>query len=194
MGWLPMYLNEADVDELIDFLNGEDQIAYLICTEPFHWKAVKTVDKLQSGETVLWHIPSGPLPLHTKCASKLNNNEKSWIFDPFKGWSNKDCISEGIIPYFGGSWPGEISLSIRLGTNAEIGMSCLSWVGNYFAIIGKPASSETEKYWQRLRRQIKKRSAPMSRSDDIPKSDNIYTFKGALEEIKNGKNRAINPM
>jgi hypothetical protein len=194
MGWLPMYLNKTDVDELLEFLNDEDQIAYLVCTEPYCWKAVKTVDKLQNGETVLWHIPSGPLPLHTKAAATLNNNYKSWILDPFRGWANKDCVSDGVEPYFGGCWPGVISLNIKLGAEAEISMSCFTWIGNYFAMIGKPADRKTERYWQRLRRQIKKRSVPLSRSDDLVNSDNIYTFKGALEEIKNGKKRALNPI
>ncbi len=80
MAWLPMYLLDKDVEFLNDWLDQEEEIAFLISNGPKTWIAKKEHNSLSDmgiqlfgdghnfaipnyAEYNLWHIPSGQLPL-----------------------------------------------------------------------------------------------------------------------------------
>ena len=91
MAWIPMYLLQADVEFLNDWLNQEDEIAFIVSNGHKKWIAKKEhhilpdigtqcwefdeaefevwgSDKPDLSipnfvEYQLWHVPSGPLPL-----------------------------------------------------------------------------------------------------------------------------------
>jgi len=188
MAWIPMYLNKLDEEELLNFLNKDEEIAFLISNGEKKWKAVKNVSEFTKSRIALWHIPSGKLPLLT-----LNDKEE-WIEEPFLGWTEKRKGRNENLPYFGAGWPGIIHLNIRTGNNKKIGMSSFEWIGNHYSIVEVSANETTKKYWNRLRRQIKKNSVQISRSDKDGSKPEVYAFNGALDEIEKGKERSLNPM
>jgi hypothetical protein len=100
-----MYLLEPDVEFLNDWLNAEEEIAFLVSNGPGHWIAKKehailpdigtqTIGRgLYSNippemaaeikipgfvEYALWHIPSGRLPLLTDGPVKLKFKKEDW--------------------------------------------------------------------------------------------------------------------
>jgi hypothetical protein len=187
MAWIPLYINKKDEMELLDLLNSEEQIAFLISDGRKKWKAVESISEFPNDRITIWHIESGKLPLLTESG----NDE--WIENPWNGWTEKRTGANPIIPYFGAGWPGVINLNIRTDFDNEIGMSSFEWIGNHYSIIGISASELTKKFWSRLKRQIGKRTTKMSRADFDGAKNDIYTFKNALSEIKNGKERRHNP-
>jgi len=188
MAWIPIYLNKSDEKELLNLLNQEDEIAFLISNGENRWKAVRSLDDFPNSRIVLWHIPSGKLPL-------LNSDDQEeWINEPFLGWTEKRTGNDVSNPYFGAGWPGVIHLNIRTEDNERIEMSSFEWIGNHYSVIGISASDTTKKFWNRLRRLIKKNSVQVSRSDREGSKPEIFAYKGALSEIEKGKERNMNPM
>lgn len=83
MALIPMYLLPPDIELLNDWLNQENEIAFLVADDPGKWIAQNTraISRdigtqvamrghsfLRPGyvEYNLWHVPSGPLPLLTQ--------------------------------------------------------------------------------------------------------------------------------
>lgn len=88
---LSFFIDERDIDLLVDRLNADPEIAFIVpegppenknaeprrgltlivedgelktdVEPPRRWKAVRTVGALPDGRNSLWHIPAGPLPL-----------------------------------------------------------------------------------------------------------------------------------
>ena len=187
MAWIPIYMNKEDENELLHLLNSEEQIAFLVSDGHKKWKAVKSLKEFPAERISIWHIESGPLPLLTE------SGKDEWIENPWNGWTEKRTGANPITPYFGAGWPGEISLNIRTQYDYEIGMSSFEWIGNYYSVIGISASETTKKFWNRLKRQIAKRSTKLPRADFDGAKNEIYTFQSAFSEIKNGKERSHNP-
>jgi hypothetical protein len=68
MPWLPFFVAEDDLPVLIDRFNQDEEIAYVVKDAPDRpgaqrWRAVRSVETLAMGEHVLWHVPTGPLPM-----------------------------------------------------------------------------------------------------------------------------------
>lgn len=141
---------------------------------------------------MLWHVPNGPLPLH-------GSDDLSFVEDPWTGWTELRPGADPSLPYFGPGHPGVYRLSLRLGPDgnrehADIGMSSLSWIGNYFASIGRPASKATELHWASFRRWLEKTSTRLPRTDasDAAARPEIYAFPAALKAIEEqGATRAV---
>ena len=180
-----------DSRELLEWLNTEQVIAFIVSDGKKRWRAVKTIDKFIDGETYcLWHIESGPLPLLRKILpdGKVKN--------PWAGWLEKRTGQDPKRPYFGAGHPGIYTFDLRLKSNHHddgIGLSCFGWIGNWYKIIGNPAPPVTKKWWERLRRYVKKRAIRVTREGvlDGPNAD-VYVFPTALEAIKLGKARDNN--
>lgn len=86
---LSFFIDERDIALLLDRLNADSEIAFIVAAngkahqpgssnftlqiaggeligigeQPRRWKAVRTVDALADGLHSLWHVPAGPLPL-----------------------------------------------------------------------------------------------------------------------------------
>jgi hypothetical protein len=81
---LSFFVDENDLSILLDRLNADAQIAFIVPQGPLgprepgpallwrvgagvghrqRWRAVQTVDGLRDGRQCLWHVPAGPLPL-----------------------------------------------------------------------------------------------------------------------------------
>ena len=208
MAWLPMYLLDKDVEFLNDWLNQEEEIAFLISDGPKRWIAKKEhpiladvgtqlfgVQKYgapfkfavpNAAEYHLWHVPSGALPL-------LNGDIVGWIENPWSGWTELRAGANFRIPYFGAGHPGAIHLEIHLPHGEEIRMSNFGWIGNHYKSIGSGADRSTEKFWSTLRRMARNVATQIARSNAPNGRKEVFAFPKAYEEIKNGRPCALNP-
>ncbi|RZJ99936.1 MAG: hypothetical protein EOO46_21500, partial [Flavobacterium sp.] len=165
MAWTPMYLEREDVKTLNDWLNQEEEIAFLISNGHKSWIAKHQHQILSDFddsnyclvEYNLWHIPSGPLPF------LQDFGEAKEITDPFRGWIEGRTGANSKVPYFGAGHPGIISLQVRTSKSHEIPLSNFGWIGNHYRIIGNGAQDSTEKFWKKLKGTIKKMSEQIPR-------------------------------
>lgn len=217
MAWLPMYLLGKDVEFLNDWLNQEDEIAFLVSNGHKKWIAKREHNVLADignqsvgdgndfafpnfAEYNLWHVPSGKLPLLDASTGsvKLKFNKVDWdedgkVGNPWLGWEEIRTGANSRIPYFGAGHPGIIHLEINLPHDEEIRMSSFSWIGNHYKMIGNGADQSTEEFWKKLRRMAKKVGTQIPRSNDPSGKKQIFAFLTAYKEIKNGRPCALNP-
>jgi hypothetical protein len=209
MPWIPMYLHREDVKALLDWLNNEQEIAFIVpIGSPEHdhaWKAVQEVEALHDGTWSLWHVPGGPLSLP---GANFGEPDET-IEDPWSGWRERNPGADPRVPWFGGSVPHIIDLELHergLGKDGKqvippeersdeiLGMSSLGWIGQRYRAIGTPAPQATERWWKRLRRWVAKNARRVPRSGPIDgQSPEIYAFPCAFEAIQQGKPRDANP-
>jgi hypothetical protein len=217
MAWLPMYLLDKDVGFLNDWLNQEEEIAFLVSNGNKKWIAKKEHDiladigtqKVADGLTFaipnyaeynLWHVPSGPLPLLEANAGgvKLKFNKEDWnkdgkVDNPWLGWKEIRTGANQRIPYFGAGHPGVIHLEINLPHEEEIRISSFGWIGNHYKMIGNGADSTTEGFWKKLRKMAIKVATQIPRSNNVNYKKEIFAFPTAHKEIQNGRICALNP-
>lgn len=183
---MPLYLMGDDVDLLISHFNEDDEVAWLVADGWGRWIAKEQVEELYE-RTVLWHRPSGPLPLR----GADGDGTDQWVTDPFAGWDEPQPWRRKTVPNFGGH-PGVYDLHITpsdspyLEWPGQIGLSGIRWIANYYSVTGRPAHPLTERHWEALRRWLAKMASPLhllegSRHQPIP-----YAFPRALSAIEAG--------
>ena len=203
-----MYLLKSDVELLNDWLNNEDEIAFLVPNGSKKWIAKKQYDILADSnlpnqssiyqQYSLWHVPSGSLPLlgsNRGFASLIFNEKDSVeekITDPWNGWTEARTGANPNRPYFGPGHPGVFQLDIKLFPDGEIPISGIQWIGNHYKIIGNGADKSTEFFWNKMRRMAKKIATQIPRCNDGKGRNEIFAFPNAYEEIKNGRPCSLN--
>ena len=195
MPWLPMYLNSKDKTLLIDWLDNEDDIAEIISNGKKCWIATNRIDFTLSKRYCLWHNKSGHLPL-LKSGKNIFGKEKSdgIIKNPYDGWEEQRTGANPTFPYFGSGHTGIFWLNLNE-KKETLSLDSFEWIGNHYSILGDKAPEVTMKWWQRLRRFVKKNATQIPRTGNIENDDKeIWVFPGALEEIKSGKKRDDNPI
>jgi hypothetical protein len=200
MPWLPMYLHAIDVKIVLDRLDGDKELAWIIPRGPGRWIAVPKHPRLagyEYGRYALWHVPSGPLPLIASQGQARTS--EAWIDDPWKGWNELRPGADPQVPYFGAGHSGVYWLNLRVAASpveglARIGMSSFEWIGNHYRIIGRPAEKATELHWKRLRSWAGRNAERIPRSGPVdgPGAE-IYAFPTALRAIRAGATRSPNP-
>jgi hypothetical protein len=198
MPWLPVYIDHSDLASITDWLNAEDCIAFIVSEGPKRWVAVPTLDAPPGdGYVGLWHTESGPLPLTRGRLLHALMIPDGRIRNPFKGWREQRTGADPTRPYFGAGHPGVYWFRVR--TRAVhhedgIGLSSFEWIGNRYRRIGHGAPEVTMKWWQRLRRWVKKQAVQIARSGrvDGPEPE-IWAMPSALSAIENGCARDDNP-
>ena len=205
MPWIPLYADLRDFQWLTSWLNDEPDIAWIVSDGRKRWKAVDTLEAGDQGTYCLWHIPSGPLPLLTPVTARFPRwrllarlLRSHFVSNPWEGWEEKRTGADPSQPYFGGGHPGVVWLNMRpAGTDGSgsIGMSSFEWIGNRYKILGEGAKPTTEKWWKRLRRQIARRAVRIPREGPTggPHAE-IWALPSALESIRDGTLRELNPM
>lgn len=192
MPWLPLYVDDADSQQLLSWLNTDEEIAFIVSDGPKQWKAVHSIESIVNGRYCLWHAPSGPLPLVGHGTIKDGQ-----VRDPWAGWTEVRTGANPNTPYFGAGHPGIVWLNARPISHRNskaIGLSSFEWIGNYYRIIGNPAPEVTEKWWQRLRKAVKKVARRIPREGPCDGADaEIWAFPSAYESILSGTPRDSNP-
>jgi hypothetical protein len=191
MPWLPIYAEDEDFRAILDWLNENDEIAFIVADGPSRWRAVHTVPGIDVTTICLWHVPSGPLPL--LCL----DSKKRGLIDPWDSWTEMRPGVDKTHPYFGAYHTGIIRFNARRRRPDRpdtIFLSSFEWVGNLHARDGRPASEATVRFWQQLRSWTKKLALRVPRSGPLdgpcPK---IWAFPRALAAIRNGCSRADYP-
>jgi hypothetical protein len=200
-----MYLHGPDVRLLLDRIDADSQLAWLASTgEAGCWRALPRHPAPLFARSLLWHVPSGPLPLLSprRHPADMARAERDWIADPCAGWRERRTGADDSVPYFGAGWPGVYALNLSLrrrGEDEPIGISSFEWIGNRYAPLGDAADPSTARCWRRLRAWTRKHARPVTRSGSLdPPIDrssdaDVLAFPHALEAIQNGTPRAINP-
>src|SRR5262245_40850851 len=153
MPWIPMYLVQEDIPNLIELL-GED-IAFILGDGDRRWRATLDRSRELGPRTALWHVPSGSLPL----LRSLWHLPAGKVGDPWTGWTEERTGANETTPYFGAGHPGVFWLNLRIpgrGPGSVCGMSSFEWIGNHYSVAGNPALPVTVRRWEKLRRQVKK--------------------------------------
>jgi hypothetical protein len=188
MPWLPMYLLGSDVEILLDHLDADEELAWVVGGSG-RWRASARRAAAVGPRTALWHVPSGPLPL----PSAEMMAAPDWIDDPWHGWSERR-ITDPDVPWFGPSSPKYYWLNLRTAEHGPIPISSFEWIGNRYRLIGRAADPATERHWRRLGRWAAKVGAKIPRSGPLngPRPE-VHAFPEALAAIAAGRGRAVNP-
>ena len=187
-----MYLLAEDVPSLLGLLNTDDNIAFLVSDGPNRWIARRELIHLPAGRKSLWHIPSGPLPLLYPKPS----NQVGSISNPFSGWVEQQPGADRSTPYFA-DHPGALWLNLNLqgrDTGSICGLSSFEWIGNHYAVIGRPAPPQTVRWWKAFQARVRKRTRRVPRGA-LGRTERleIFAFPAAYRELEAGGNADDNP-
>ena len=215
MQWLPLYADESDLAFIHSWLNSQEEIAFIVSDGDKRWKAVKTISELRGPRHCLWHIPSGPLPLPSAPPSYFTDQSNAWhpfgydepdgvVEDPWAGWQELRTGADPTQPYFGTGHPGVYWLNVHPDScegHEGIGLSGFEWIGNYYRCIGRPAPECAEKWWNTLKRWIRKQATKVPRGGPGREEEymqhtankQVWAFPSALDRIRRGCPHDVNP-
>lgn len=192
-----LYLTNNDANLVREWINSEPDIAWIVkeaqvgCS--YRWKVANEIAEMESKDYCLWHKRSSPLTIPSG-SSKI---EDTVILNPYEGWSQTLDHENANTPWFGAAAPGPFDFRFRENgreSNHSIGRSGFTWLGNYFSSIGKSAPEVSEKWWQRLRRFVKKNGMGIPWPGPIGSGKvGAYAFPEAYDQILAGRARDINP-
>ncbi len=191
---LPMYLDRADAQLLVDWLSDDEEIAFLVpAGAPHSWRAVARVPGLADGEYALWHVAAGPLPL-VQPLPAIGDPRTLFIADPWAGWTELRPGAKTDVPYFGPGCTASLDLYLHVravgaSDGAEaIGVSSIQWIGNHYSRLGDVADQRTERWWNKLKRFAKKNAirVPLGGPLDGPRPE-IWAFAGARTACAGGR-------
>ncbi|MGR3796292.1 hypothetical protein [Vannielia sp. SX4] len=187
MPWIPLYLTPADLPALLDLLG--DDIAFVVSNGPGKWRAVASHTPAPRSRTVLWHVPSGPLPLLGAITPGAIPPvaPDTLIEDPWSGWTENYPGAMPDEPYFGPAHFGIIILYLNLqpkDTGSRCGMSSFGWTGNRSGSTAIQPSRVTERRWAKLRRQVAKIGTKVPRGGlTSAEPPEIWAFPDAMQDI-----------
>jgi len=187
-----LYALDADLAALLDRLNADPEIAFIVADGAGRWRAVDRLDRLPAGHYALWHIPSGSLPL-----LEVSETEPDRVIDdPFAGWEELRPAAIPGQPFFG-SHPGVIWLHVGEEATAKPGqvpMTAVGWIGNRYRAIGKGAAPATERWWRAFQRWIRGRTVWVPRGGlETDSPADVAALPSALAQLRAGAMAAMNP-
>lgn len=197
MAEIILYITKSDAKTIVDWINSEDDIAWIVKDYQkgnlYRWKAIKQLSEIEPKEYCLWKISSGYL----RIPSSDPNIKDSIVSDPFSGWEQTLDYDTAEVPWFGSAAPETFGFTFREnGQEFEnsIGRSGFSWIGNYFSVIGTKAPDDCKKWWERLKRFIKKHATGIPWPEDDGKGRvGAYAFPGAYKLLSEGRPKDVNP-
>ena len=197
MSEIILYLTNTDAESIVDWINHEDEIAWIIKESQegnvYRWKAVNSIDVIQASEYCLWKIGAGAL----RIPSRNHETEDTIVLDPFMGWEQTLDTDSAETPWFGAAAPETYTFTFRArGRESEdsIGRSGFNWIGNYFSVIGNSAPEECKKWWERLKRHIKKNATGIPWPGELGSGKaGAYAFPEAYEQLQKGRTKDVNP-
>lgn len=185
---LYVFFDEEDAKILIDRLNQDEEIAFIVhkgVYEGFNqWKAVPTVDSLSDGNHSLWHVPGEPLKT---CGGY---GSEQIITDPWNGWTgslrwgnsariylNFNTQLHTQSAYYEIDKFSVFDAKRKAGGDQFLKVSNFRWEG----VFGHTPREQTHQWWKRFKRWVG-REAVMLRHR---KYATIYwAFPSAFQKLK----------
>ncbi len=193
MPGLSIYGDRSDIERIIGMLNADDDCAFIVSDGPKRWKAVTRLESFRDGDYCIWVRSGGSLPL-----LRPDGPSDELIKDPWGGWTEQPTGANPDQPYFGPGHPAVVWFDIRTkgrGGAGAIGISSFGWIGNHYRVLGSPAPEQVEKWWQRLRRAVKKSGKRIPRTGPVDGPDpDVWALPSAYRAIVNGTPRDDNPL
>lgn len=206
MPFLSFFADEQDAEILLNWLNAEHEIAFIVQDQTQtgwqrKWKAVHTIDWFTAEKYSLWHVPTGLLP--------LNAGGSQTISDPWEGWIEQRPGADSRTSYFGSGHPAEIRLELWLRhkpyTNTEratlrnrvswyigdtdlLPISGFEWIGDRN---GK-APTQTWQWWRQLTTWVSETAIRIERFEDRNEDTgeleewSFWAFPSAFTKLKSG--------
>jgi len=154
-----IYALTPDLRTVVDHLNDDSDIAFIISDGPGRWRAVDHVTDLSAGQHALWLRAHGPLPLVPE--SPLD--PVAPIADPMAGWNERASASSPGVPFFG-SDPSVVWLQVpQFSEQPKVPMSAFGWMGDRYRTAGPPANPEATVWWRQLKQWIRTRTELVKR-------------------------------
>lgn len=196
MAEIILYLTKADAKTIVDWINAEPEIAWIVKEfqngKTYRWRAVKELHAVEPKEYRLWKIGSGQL----RIPSGDPEIKDAIVRDPFSGWEQTLESETADVPWFGAPAPetfGFTFLEQGIESEGSIGRSGFTWIGNYFRIVGYEAPDDCIKWWNRLRRFIKKNSTGIPWAEKLGSGKvGAYAFPEAYSQLLEGRPKDIN--
>lgn len=197
MAEIILYLTESDAKAIINWVNSESDIAWIVkdsqIGNTYRWKAVNEIHSVESKTYCLWYIGTGAL----RIPSGNKDIKDALVLNPFVGWEQTLTTETEEVPWFGAAAPETFSFTFRefgRKNEAALGRSGFNWIGNYFSIIGIAAPPECKKWWEKLKRYIKKNSVGIPWPGELGSGKvGAYAFQEAYKKLMEGCERDLNP-
>lgn len=183
---LAIYMYWADCDAVLDLLNSDEEIAFILATRLNYWQAFNRLEKLPVQNVSLWHIPSGPIPVIA------HDDADVLIKDPWTGWAGVPVRGDLDTPMLiGAAQPGVVRSTINHNSDGPLDIlrvSYFSWSGNNAnARKGWPVSPQTERWWNRFRRKITSMATAVPAGGlGSDSRERVFALPCALEALQRG--------
>ncbi|MES2824807.1 MAG: hypothetical protein V4732_14480 [Pseudomonadota bacterium] len=197
MAEIILYLTESDAKIIIDWVNADSDIAWIVkdsqIGNTYRWKAVNELHSVESKSYCLWFIGSGPL----RIPSGSVNVKDVLVLNPFVGWEQTLKHELAEVPWFGAAAPETFHFTFREFSKRNehaIGRSGFNWIGNYFSVVGTVAPPECKKWWEKLKRFVKKNSVGVPWPGELGSGKvGAYAFPCAYKKLVEGCEKDVNP-
>ena len=190
MPGLDLYAVGDDVELILGALEAGGEFAQIKLDTDGLWRAHSEFSVGTRGRYCFWHISAGPIsnPVANDCGEAERKVE-----NPYSGWEHQR-ITDGQ-PFFGNGDIGIVWLYLDAKLDGDkIGMTSLGWVGRHFSAIGRVPTIETERRWNKLRRDIDKAGTRMPRGGlSSPSKMTVIGLPHAAALIADGRPAALNP-
>jgi len=195
---IQLYIDQEDFRQIVQLLDSDEEIAYLLNQGKGQWCAYHVLPKLNEFAKLnrfsvdLWHIPAGGVPLQSE-AFYFDAAKQPTVPDPFKGWHAWDALNNKHIDHIG-SHPTVLSLEICFLTknhgedDIKIGRSRLFWIAGRYETSLKEGLDKTRVWWRRFKGKLTKISHRIPIGND-PKSKGIdhLALSSAYNKIQKGQ-------
>jgi hypothetical protein len=184
---IPFYALDADLDLVLDHLNADPEIAFIVANGPGLWRAVERRAGLPTGHHLLWHRRGGSPPL-------IDREGDGVIDDPLAGWEERVTSAIPGVPYFG-SVPMIIAFDVAHEKGKLVPMSAFGWIGDRYRAIGQGAAKDTTKWWNALEKWIRERTREVRRGGAAGASagGTVAAFPAAAARLDAGAPGELNP-
>src|SRR5262245_22888981 len=184
-----VYALESDLQTIVDHLNEDPDVSFVIPDGPRRWRAVDRIPRIAAGQHALWHRPSGALPL---VGSSVDEPDTP-IGNPDAGWEERLPSAIKGQPFFG-SHPAVVWLHVPAARPGLVPMCAFGWIGNRYRAIGKGAMPAANAWWRRLQRWIGARSRIVRRGGPEGSGPaDVAAFPAALMQLEQGVPGELNP-
>jgi hypothetical protein len=185
-----MYALAPELRTIVEYLNEDANVAFIVADGPRRWRAVERVGDLAPGHHAIWLRAHGPLPL----VESPGVEPSATIADPMAGWDERVPASTPAMPFFG-SDPAVVWAHVpRFDEHTSVPMTAFGWIGDRYRGIDHGASAAARQWWRRLQKWIRSRTEIVRRGGpDGTGPKDVAAFPDALARLQSGVPGDLNP-